>query len=262
MPNTHPLHAPKLSIVFGGLLAVFGVGIALMAPTLFWPGAALCYVAAAATVWLYFDEFKSSISLGMRALFNTERTIVAVFFVLEFLVPSYLIEQHIEGASISPTDKASRIVITRFEVVPLIKADPKSDYVVNIYMANHGNIYGYAGGTTSWVQLSDQEVDQNELEKTMAKITDQAVQGFITKPPARHEQLEVGQEMWMTTWRMKSDEWSAVVSGKKYFYVFIAITSSDENFSDKKFWVSEYCGSPLNGGAVIKICSQRTFLHG
>lgn len=57
----HPLQNSRVTAAFG-VLSLFGIGLSLMAPSLFYLGAFVSFSAAFATVWLYLQSLRNSLS--------------------------------------------------------------------------------------------------------------------------------------------------------------------------------------------------------
>ena len=151
----------------------------------------------------------------------------------------------------------ARIVVTHFEVVPST-TDPNTAYHINVTLKNDGQGVGYAPMVTSIVQFEDNIVPQPVLNSLVAKTT----AASLKQRPTRQQQIEVGQENWITLpWSISHDQWADVISGKKRMYLFLSVTFVDDTLKNGLTWVSEYCGSESLDMNTVLVCGQRTFLN-
>lgn len=81
---------PRFGIVVG-LFSVFGVGLAMMAPDLFFFGAVICYVAAVATATRYWADLAPLMRLRLPEVPIWETALILAMIMAEVGVPSYLI---------------------------------------------------------------------------------------------------------------------------------------------------------------------------
>jgi hypothetical protein len=86
----HSLDKPRVGLLLG-LFGAAGIGITLMEPTLFWPGAGICYLAAAATIARYVRQLKQLALLRIGEMHILEAIMLPVFIVMESAAPTYLI---------------------------------------------------------------------------------------------------------------------------------------------------------------------------
>lgn len=92
----HPLDSPRVALLLG-LLGCAGIGLALMAPSLFWLGAIICYVAGAATLYRYVNDLELFNPSRPANISGVEYTFVIGALLIEFLLPTFLVTQHLKA---------------------------------------------------------------------------------------------------------------------------------------------------------------------
>jgi hypothetical protein len=87
--NPHPMDSPRFAISLA-FFGAFGVGLALMSPSLFIVGSIICYASALGTIIRYWRDLKSIFTGTIPA---QRLEIVAILFlvIIEILVPTYLV---------------------------------------------------------------------------------------------------------------------------------------------------------------------------
>jgi len=110
----HGLDRPRVNLLLGPF-GLSGVGITLMAPTLFWLGAFICYCGAVITVVRYKSHLLNLVRLRGGGMHLVEAILLPFLIVAEIAIPTYLIWQK----------EAVPIVVAKSEDGPLI---PTSDF--------------------------------------------------------------------------------------------------------------------------------------
>jgi hypothetical protein len=174
-----------------------------------------------------------------------------------------------EFQSPPPTNKsgantgASRITVSKFLFKPTDPAKPNAGYEIDLYMVNKGNIPGRAPTSTVAFNTVDGLMSPADVDAEMAKV----VQLATEKPPPTSEdrvEIDVGVEGWQTLPRgVTEDARKAIASGEKRFYLFVALTYSDNTLAAGQYWLSEFCASQSKDFSNFQLCSghNRTRLH-
>jgi hypothetical protein len=155
---------------------------------------------------------------------------------------------------------ASRIVVTKYLLTPVVPTDPKSDLSWQIYMMNRGPIPGYTPQFIFMPRLTDSILTEAEIDNGMLEV----IQAALKMTTLKRQQIEVNQETWFTIndRLVRSNDFYAVKNGQKHLYVWIVLAFTDETLPANKFWISEFCGTQSGDITSIQICRQRTYLHG
>lgn len=158
-----------------------------------------------------------------------------------------------------PNVAPSRIVVTKYILVPTISSDQKSDLEYRIYMTNRGAGPGYGPELTIFSKLSNVTLSDRDVDAEMAKDVAQAV----AMPLSRKTQLDVKEKYWypIPNLYLRATELEEVRRGEKYLYVWVVLTFLDDTLTDSQFWVSEYCGLMDKDPTSIRVVRQRTYLH-
>jgi hypothetical protein len=152
----------------------------------------------------------------------------------------------------------ARIVVTHFQVVPVNPSDSNSDFQINVYFINRGQTFGYAPRITSKPTFFDHDPASDETSPIVTKNTEDS----YSQSPSRGQQLEVGEEHWITLpWTIKKSDWDKVTAGRQIFALAIAMAFADDATPQGHFWISEWCGVQGRDTSYIGIRAERTFYH-
>ena len=103
-----------------------------------------------------------------------------------------------------------RLVISKFQVVPIPTPDKTGDVGIRLYMVNRGDRFGYSPKITSGIKIGA-PLTTAQVEHEMAKLIKIAEKSA----PSRVDEIEVGEETFRPMQRIRNVDWQAVVSGKK-----------------------------------------------
>ena len=158
----------------------------------------------------------------------------------------------------SPTSSAARIVVTKYLVVPVDQSDANTNYFIKLFFKNTGNSAGYAPTITSQLDLLDHNLALGEIAKSM---NDATAHNFGNHP-AREQQIEAGQEVYLPLPQVIAHaDWADVLAKKKKLYLFIAFQFLDDQPKDGEVWVTQYCGAQDYDTSTQQICWQKTYLR-
>jgi hypothetical protein len=158
---------------------------------------------------------------------------------------------------------SSHIVVSKFILKPIDPTKPDSEYEIDVYTINRGNVSGRAPITTSSFRSVDGFLTAADVDEEMAKGLTLAIQ----KPPPSNgdrEEIDTGVETWYSLPAgLTQDAWKAIASGEKRFYLFVVLAYTDSTLSVGQFWISEFCASQSKDFSYIRLCPghNRTYLH-
>ena len=89
---------------------------------------------------------------------------------------------------------ASRIVVTKYLLMPVTPTDPNSDLSWQIYLINRGTIPGYTPQFTFLPRLMDSILTDADIDKGMLEV----IRAALKTPPYKQQQIEVNEEYYIT----------------------------------------------------------------